>query len=202
MHNDVLHIFIIQRRSIFIWKVENKLSFIEIWTAHLPVHADERNPRASPLDFVDCFKQSLTRLHHPSTTHPPIHPSIHPSIHSSRTILFLHQKWATGNLLYKFAPILCILQDRWGPIFLRLRPFFILFFYQNLFFYCCKQSLTRLHHPSIHPPIHPSTNPPKTILFCTKRSDWQFTVNICSYFVQITRQVRTFFYLSSISANF
>ena len=47
-------------------------------------------------------------------------------------------------------------------------------FILNYLFDCCKQSLTRLHHPSMHPSIHPSIN-----------LDEQFTVNICSYFMQV-----------------
>ena len=61
-----------------------------------------------------------------------------------------------------------------------------------LFFDCCKQSLTRLYHPPIHPSNHPSTHP--STHPSQKRSDWQFTVEICSYFVQITRQVRNSFF--------
>ena len=55
--------------------------------------------------FFDCCKQSLIQLNH-----PPIHPP-------SQDHTFLHKKGVTGNLLYRFAPILCKLQYRWGPFF-------------------------------------------------------------------------------------
>ena len=71
--------------------------------------------------FFDCCKQSLIRLYYPS-----LHPSIHPSIHPSRTILFMHPKWATANLLYILAPFLCKLQNRWTPFF-EVRTFFFIY---------------------------------------------------------------------------
>ena len=64
-------------------------------------------------------------------------------------------------------------------------------FLRMLIFYCCKQSLTRLYHPSIHPPTHPSIHP-GPYFFAQKGSDCNFTVWISSHFVQIIiRQVRT-----------
>ena len=55
-------------------------------------------------------------------------------------------------------------------------------------FDCCKPAL-----PSIHPSTHPSI---RDQTFSQKRSVCQITVHICSYFVQIPRQVRTVFLLA------
>ena len=62
-------------------------------------------------NFVDCCKQTLTWLWRPPT-HPPTQPPIHPPIQCHT---FLRKKGATGNLLHRFAPILCKAQDRRGP---------------------------------------------------------------------------------------
>ena len=64
-------------------------------------------------------------------------------------------------------------------------------------FDCCKQSLTRLYHPPTHPPIHPVP-----YFFVRKRNICQITVYICSYYVQITRQVKTGFNFFKINSKF
>ena len=129
--------------------------------------------------FCDCCKQSLTRLHHPSI-HPSILPSIHPSIHPSILppiqcpSIFAQNMSACQNMYSIYLLMFC------ARCFERI--FYSKFSLQFLIIDCCKQSLTRLHHPPIHPPTHPSS-PIRAI----------YTV-ICQLLLGLTRSYIDLFY--------